>query len=207
MSNLWSNSIAGAVLGSALGVMGLGILSEEVVKPHFPEQAGYLPEVDLTAAAGGGGPAVEAAPDFGTLFADPAAYAELVAKGERTIGVCRSCHTFDAGGANGTGPNLHDVFGRAAGAHAGFAYSDAIKGFGQAWSYNTLDAYLTSPSTAVRGNKMAFAGIRNTNDRVAVIAYLRSIAPSLAPLPPPAPPTPEESAAPAPTEPSASTPG
>jgi cytochrome c len=201
MSTLWFNSIAGAVLGSALGVMGLSIFAEQVVRPVHAEKAGFLPAVDL-AAAGGGEAAPAGPPDFGTLFADPAQLADLVGRGERAVGVCKSCHTFEAGGANGTGPGLHDVFGRVAAAHGGFAYSDAMAAYAQPWSYDTLDAYLKSPSQAVRGNKMAFAGIRDDNTRIAVIAYLRSIAPVTAPLPPPLP----AAAAPAEAAPAAAAP-
>jgi len=188
MSDLKFNSIAGAVLASVLGVMGVGTLADTVFHPHYPETAGFLPEADLSIGGGGGAPAAEPPPDFGVLFADPAGLAELVARGERTHAVCVSCHTFDAGGANGTGPNLHAVFGSRAATHAGYAYSEAMTAYGQVWSYDTLDHYLRSPAQAVRGNKMAFAGIRNTQDRVAVIAYLRSISPNNVPLPAPLPP-------------------
>jgi cytochrome c len=196
MSDLKFNSVAGAVLASVLGIMGVGTLADTVFHPHYPEKAGFLPEADLT-VGGGGAPEPEAAPDFGVLFADPAGYAELVARGERVRGVCNSCHTFDAGGPNGTGPNLHAVFGSRAGTHAGYAYSEAMTSYGEVWSYDTLDAYLRSPAQAVRGNKMAFAGIRHTEDRVAMIAYLRSISPNNVPLPAPLPPPAEEEAAPA----------
>lgn len=196
MSDLKFNSIAGAVLASVLGVMGVATLSDSLFHPHYPEKAGWLPEADLS--TGGGGPAApEGPPDFGTLFADPAGYAELVARGDRVRAVCNSCHTFDAGGANGTGPNIHAVFGSRAGTHAGYAYSEAMTGYGETWTYDTLDAYLRSPSSAVRGNKMAFAGIRNTEDRVALIAYLRSISPTQLPLPAPLPPPAAEEGAPA----------
>lgn len=188
MSDLKFNSIAGAVLASVLGVMGVGTLADTVFHPHYPEKAGFLPEADLTIGGGGGPAAPDLPPDFGVLFADPAGYAELVARGERVHAVCVSCHTFDQGGANGTGPNLHAVFGSTAGTHAGYSYSEAMGGYGQQWNYETLNNYLRSPSQAVRGNKMAFAGIRNTEDRVAVIAFLRSISPNNVPLPAPLPP-------------------
>ena len=102
---------------------------------------------------------------------DPAQLQDLVARGQRGIAVCTSCHTFEAGGPNRIGPNLHDVFGRRVATHAGFDYSGAMQAHGGIWTYDTLNEYLRSPAQNVRGTKMAFAGIRNTQDRVAVIAY------------------------------------
>lgn len=185
MSDLRNNSIIGAVLGSVLGVMGIGVLAETLVHPNYPETPGYLPEVVMEAA---GGPAAPSGPpDFGRLFSDPAALAELVARGERVRAQCVSCHTFDAGAANGIGPNIHDVFGRAVGSHAGYAYSEAMAGHGGAWDYLALNDFLASPAGAVRGTKMAFAGLRNDEDRIAMIAYLRSISPNNVALPAPLP--------------------
>ncbi len=208
MSDLKMNSIAGAVLASVLGVMGLGVGADALFHPHYPEKPGFMPDVQAE-TAGGGGPVEEGPPDFGTLFADPAALAELVGRGERVHAQCVSCHTFEAGGANKTGPNLHDVFARAAGAVPGFAYSDAMMSAGVTWSYDTLNDYLQSPARAIPGNKMAFAGIRRTEDRVALIAYLRSLEASPPPLPAPRPvAAPVEAAAPAEGEaPAAPTPG
>jgi cytochrome c len=151
-----------------------------------------MPDVQLDAPGGGGGPAApEGPPDFGTLFADATVYADLVARGERAMAQCSSCHTWDAGGANRIGPNLHDAFGRVAGTHAGFDYSPAMVEHGGVWDYLTLNNFLRSPAAEVRGTKMAFAGMRREEDRVAVIAYLRSISPNQVPLPAPLPP-PEE---------------
>jgi cytochrome c len=198
MSNLKMNSVLGAGLAAVLGVMLVGVGAETLIHPNYPEEAAYLPEVTLEgpATAGPVGP-----PDFGRLFADEAGLAELITRGERVHAQCVSCHTFDAGGANGIGPNLRDAFGRAVASHAGYAYSEAMGAHGGAWDYLALNDFLTSPATAVRGTKMAFAGIRNEQDRVALIAYLRSISPNNvalpAPLPEAAPATPEGEAAPA----------
>jgi cytochrome c len=157
-----------------------------------------LPEVTLET---GGGPAAPSGPpDFGRLFSDPAQLAELIARGERVHAQCVSCHTFEAGGANGIGPNLHDAFGRAVAGHGGYEYSEAMQGHGGAWDYLALNDFLRSPSSSVRGTKMAFAGIRNDEERVAMIAYLRSISPNNIALPAPLPeaaPAAEEGAAPA----------
>jgi cytochrome c len=183
MSNF--NAIAGAVLASVLGVMAVGTLAESVVHSNYPEKPGFLPEV---AEETGGGPAAPAGPpDFGRLFADPARLQELIARGERVMAQCRSCHTFEAGGAEGIGPNLHDVFGRVAASHGGYDYSDAMEAHGGAWDYLALNEFLRSPAGTVRGTKMAFAGLRSDEDRVAMIAYLRSISPNNVPLPAPLP--------------------
>jgi cytochrome c len=185
MSDLRNNSILGALLASVLGVMGVGVAADAIIHPNYPSTPGFLPEVSLET---GGGPAAPAGPpDFGRLFADEAQLTELIARGERVVAQCRSCHTFDAGGANGQGPNLHDVFGRAVASHAGYTYSDAMQAHGGNWDYLALDSFLRSPATDVRGTKMAFAGLRNDQERVAMIAYLRSISPNNVPLPAPLP--------------------
>lgn len=186
MSDLRMNSIFGAVLASVLGVMGLGVAADTIVHPNYPEKAGFLPVVTVdpgpTEEQGPAGP-----PDFGRLFADEAMLAELVARGERVVAQCRSCHTFEAGGADGIGPNLHDAFGRGIGSHGGFAYSEAMAAHGGSWDYLALDGFLTAPSRYVAGTKMAFAGLRNEQDRIGMIAYLRSISPNSVPLPAPLP--------------------
>jgi cytochrome c len=73
-----------------------------------------------------------------------------------------------------------------------------MQAHGGVWTYDTLNDYLRAPAQVVRGTNMAFAGIRNTEDRVAVIAYLRSISPNPPPLPAPLPEAPaaEEGSAP-----------
>ncbi len=198
MSDLRFNSIAGAVLASVLGVMGVGVAADTLIHPNYPEKAGFLPEVTLDS---GGGPATPAGPpDFGRLFADQAQLTDLIARGERVVAQCRSCHTFDAGGANGIGPNLHDVFGRQVASHGGYEYSPAMEGHGGSWDYLALNEFLRSPAGVVRGTKMAFAGLRNDEERVAMIAYLRSISPNNVALPAPLPeaaPAEEEGATPA----------
>lgn len=185
--DLRTNSILGAVLGSVLGVMAIGIFASSLVHPNYPEKAGYLPEVAAD-EAGSAGPATPAGPpDFGRLFADQAQLAALVSHGQQVTAVCGACHDFTAGGPNRTGPNLHDVFGRHSAVHPGFSYSDAMKAHNVTWDYLTLNTFLTSPGSVVPGTRMAFAGIHNENDRVAAIAYLRSISPNNVALPAPLP--------------------
>ncbi len=194
MSDLRFNSIAGAVLASVLGIMAVGAGADAIIHSTYPEQPGYLPDI-IAETEGGGGPAAPAGPpDFGRLFADPLQLADLVARGERVSGQCKSCHSFEAGAADGIGPNLHDVFGRAPASRAGFAYSDAMRAHSGAWDYLALNDFLRSPTTAVSGTRMTFAGLRADQDRVALIAYLRSMSPNQLALPAPLPEAPAESA-------------
>lgn len=106
-----------------------------------------------------------------------------VEKGTRTAKQCLTCHTFGEGQAAKVGPNLYDVLGRAKASLSGFAYSDAMKEKGGAWTYDDLDVFLTSPKGFVPKTKMAFVGLRKPEDRANVIAYLHSLNPKAPPLP------------------------
>jgi cytochrome c len=100
--------------------------------------------------------------------ADPAA-------GQGTFRQCAACHTVDQGGQNRVGPNLWGVFGADVGHHEGFNYSDALLAIDGIWTVEKLNAYLENPRGYAPGNRMAFAGLRNEEDRAAMIAYLRSL--------------------------------
>jgi len=85
---------------------------------------------------------------------------------------CAVCHTLDAG-KNKIGPSLAGVVSRKAGSVPGFAYSAANKNSGDIWDEQTLDTYLTDPRKFMPGTKMVFAGLKNPEDRKALIEYLK----------------------------------
>lgn len=98
-------------------------------------------------------------------------------KGKKLLGKCKACHTFDKGGKNRVGPNQWGVYGRDIATVEGFKYSKAfIKKKGEiVWNDENLDDYLKSPKKFIKGNKMAFAGLKKEEDRAALIAYLKTL--------------------------------
>ncbi len=179
MDSFEFNKMAGAVLGTLLFVMGLGIFSDALFATHRPAKPGY----DLPAAeeAKAGAPAAAA-----TSEPLPVLLAKADAKkGENLIKACATCHTFDAGGSvKPTGPNLYGVVNRKIGS-TGYGYSDSMKGHGGNWDYESLNKFITNPKGFVANTKMSYAGEKDPAKRADIIAYLRSLASSPAPLPNP----------------------
>lgn len=182
------NTAAGWVLFAGIIALGSSIVSGlyfQADSPEHSEKMGYFIE-GAEKEAGGGAPAY----DLGTVLAaaDPAA-------GEKLFAKCTACHTVNAGGANGIGPNLNGVMGKPIGKHApGFAYSADLAGKGGTWTYENMDAWLKSPKAFAAGTKMSFAGLSKPEDRANIMAYLKSQGggPEF-----PAPKAPEAAAAPA----------
>jgi len=106
----------------------------------------------------------------GTTLADFTA--DAVA-GERVFLQCRSCHVLEAG-VNRVGPSLAGIFGRTAGTIEGFNYTEANANSGIIWTPEKMFQYLENPQRAIPGTRMAFAGLRNGQDRADIIAYLQT---------------------------------
>lgn len=94
------------------------------------------------------------------------------AEGEKVFRRCMACHVVDQE-QNRVGPHLVGLFGRQAGAVEGFNYSDAMKNADVTWNEETLHQYLADPRGYIPGNKMAFPGLKDEQDRADVIAYLK----------------------------------
>jgi cytochrome c len=177
MDSFEFNKIAGALLATCLALLALNITSEAIFAHHRMDKAGY--EIAVQPEAHGAGAEVKAAAEepFGKLLAGAS-----VDKGKSAVKVCASCHTFEKGGANGTGPNLYGILERGRASAQGFAYSDALKAKGGAWTADDLNKFLASPKDFAPGTKMGFQGLSKGAQRADVIAYLNSLANSPKPL-------------------------
>ncbi|MEP4783457.1 MAG: cytochrome c family protein, partial [Erythrobacter sp.] len=160
------NTIAGWVLFAGIIALGLSILSGKYFhadNPVAPETPGYTIE-------GGGAEVVEM-----TIAEALNMEGMEASKGEKVFAKCAACHTVNAGGADGIGPNLHGIMGKpVAGASAGFAYSSDLAGKGGNWDWETMSTWLKSPRAFASGTKMAFAGLSKIEDRAAIMLYMNS---------------------------------
>lgn len=168
------NKIAAAGLAALLLIFGLPQLTSALIGGghhgggHGEElHLAYGDEIELETT----GPAKEAEPkkDLGTMMAEG-----VLERGERRAALCKSCHTFEEGGANGAGPNLWNVVGRPLASTDGFRYSSALQDAGGVWSYDRLDAYLRNSQEYIPGTAMV-QRFPKDDQRADLLVYLGSL--------------------------------
>ena len=181
MDSFTFNKIAGAVLGTCLFGMGLGLVAQAIYEPSAPTKPGYALPMPKAEEAGGKAPGVLPLPVL-LAKADPK-------KGEADAKVCGACHNFQEGAGAKVGPDLYGVVDRDKASVSGFDYSSALKAKGGKWTFADLNTWLTSPSKYASGTKMGYAGEEDPQKRADIIRYLDTLARSPVALPKP---TPEE---------------
>ena len=188
------NKIIGAVLGTAIFIFVVRVVAENIYEPEKPEKPGYVVEGVTETPAGGAAtaPVAETLPDWGTVLAKAD-----VAAGKAISAKCEACHDTSAAKTVKIGPPLFGVVDRARASIAGFSYSGAMKGKPGNWTYDELFKFIKSPQADIPGTKMSFAGISKIDDRINLIAYLRSNADAPAAIPAPKPAAAPAAAAPA----------
>ncbi|MEM9332499.1 MAG: cytochrome c family protein [Pseudomonadota bacterium] len=186
MDSFEFNKIAMAVLGVAFIVLSVTFASESIFHSKVKKDEdgaivmGYAVEVAEASTQTSDEPAGPAYEPVTALLAS----ADL-ATGEKVFRKCAACHTNEEGGANKVGPALYGVVEREIAAVDGFSYSSALRAYGEGktWTYDELNGFLWKPKTFVKGTSMGFAGVKKVDERAALIAYLRSLSASPAPLP------------------------
>jgi cytochrome c len=168
-----------------LTVLGVNLVTDTVmfgspipVHEAQMEKFGYpievVEEAPADAGEGGGTGLVSSLPLIATSTAE---------EGAGVFKKCASCHTTEVGGANKTGPNLHNIVGAAIGDHAGFRTTDSLKAIGGAWTYEKLDDYLENPKRLAPKGSMSFNGLKKPQERAAVIKFLMSHTENPPPVP------------------------
>jgi cytochrome c len=172
MDSFELNKIIGAVLLTALIIIGIGKFTDILFHVEKPKESAYKVEgleVASTTASDQEAAKVVEAVDIKALLA----MGDL-AHGEKVFKKCTACHMIAAGGKNMIGPNLWSVIGRQAGVVSDYKYSKAMVAYGKEWTFEEMNSYLIKPQAYVKGTKMAFAGLRKEKDRASVILYMNS---------------------------------
>lgn len=160
--------IVGGLCGSFLVFLLGGFFAEFIYHPapsHDGEaHAAYSIPVE------GGDAHGEEAETAEVPFAEIYAAADA-AEGEKLFKACKACHKTEPG-ANGTGPSLYGIVGRAVDSAEGYSYSGALAAVADTWTPEHLSGFLENPKAYAPGTKMGYAGMKSVEDRANLIAWL-----------------------------------
>ena len=103
---------------------------------------------------------------------------------------CADCHDLTQTRSDEDAPHLWGVINRRAGSVAGYEYSAAFRQFADArkfsWTETNIDLLIAAPDQLIPGTEMAqknsqhakaFHGVKDIDQRNALIAYLRTLKP------------------------------
>lgn len=108
-------------------------------------------------------------------------------KGKTLFVTCAACHNVNEGepskGApdgrfSYHGPSLWGVYGRNIATLDDFEYSFQMKKYqDKVWNHETLDKWIRKPKKFIPGNRMLYNGNGDPQDRMDIIAYLKTLQP------------------------------
>ena len=174
------NKIVVSIVLAIILVFGINKITNVIYYVEKPEKSAY--QVDSVADSGESTSIEMSSANLETgsileLFASTSA-----AEGEKIFKRCAACHSITQGGKNKIGPALWGVLGRKAGNISDYKYSKAIVAHGKPWSFEEMNGFLLKPKDWIKGTKMSFAGLKNANERAAVILYMNENTDSPLPL-------------------------
>jgi cytochrome c len=116
---------------------------------------------------------VPAGPDYKALIS-----AASVEEGKGLAVKCTMCHDMTSADKTLLGPPLYDLLGRDVASWAGFNYSagaGSLSAVDGSWDYAKLDDFLENPKKLAPNTMMLFPGMKREGERMALIAYIRSL--------------------------------
>jgi cytochrome c len=160
---------------------GYSIAGAEPTSPAVAPSATSQTASSTSTAPAASAPSEKPAPIAPAAEEKPMDIAPLLAKadakaGEQIAKKCAACHSFDKGGKNTVGPNQWGLVGSHFAHKDDYNYSPAVVAMkDKKWTAQNLSDFLDNPQKFLHGTKMAFAGIKNPQERANLIAYLSTL--------------------------------
>ncbi len=99
-----------------------------------------------------------------------------LSRGEKLFKTCSACHTLTPDDGHRAGPTLHGLFGRTAGSHPGYRYSEALVKSDLVWTAETIDKlFAIGPDHLLPGTKMPLQRMPSGQDRADLITFLKEV--------------------------------
>jgi cytochrome c len=180
MDSFEINKIIGAILLTALIVIGIGKFTNLLFHIDKPKESAYKVEgLEVTTTLLSSTEAkIEEKIDISQLLA-----MGDVTHGEKVFKKCSACHMNAVDGKNMIGPNLWGIIGKKIASEPDYKYSKALSTYAKNWNFEEMNGFLIKPQAHIKGTKMAFAGLRKEKDRASVMLYLNSKSDSPLPTP------------------------
>ena len=174
------NKIIVSIILTVILVFVINKIADTIYYVEKPEKSAYQIDVNVSVASTTSAETNTSSSDSGSIMALFASTSS--AEGAKIFKKCAACHSISQGGGNKIGPALWGVLGRKAGSVSGYKYSKAMIAYGKSWSFEEMNGFLLKPKEWIKGTKMSFAGLKNANERAAIILYMNENTDSPLPL-------------------------
>ncbi len=174
------NKIIVSIFLAVTLVFGINKITDTIYYVEKPEKSAYQVDAVIDVASTTSSETNTESSESGNIMALFASTSAV--EGAKVFKKCAACHSISQGGANKIGPALWGVLGRKAGSVSDYKYSKALVAHGKPWSFEEMNGFLLKPKDWIKGTKMSFAGLKNADERAAVILYMNENADNPLPL-------------------------